>query len=48
MIVNDKLERIFEGSGDGIINTLSQHLPGITEEKHKKISVRIASFLAKI
>jgi hypothetical protein len=36
MIVNDKLERIFEGSGHDIINTLSQHLPGRTEEKHEK------------
>jgi hypothetical protein len=30
--MNDKLERIFEGSRPGLIEILSQNLPGGTEE----------------
>jgi hypothetical protein len=41
------IERIWEGSGHGLIKELSQHVPGGTEDNHE-YSVRIAGVLAEI
>jgi hypothetical protein len=37
-----------EGSGRGVFEILSQHLPGGAEEKSRKTSVKIASLRAGI
>jgi hypothetical protein len=46
--MNNKLEKIWKEAVIVQFIVLSQHLPGGTEEKHKKNSVRIASLFANI
>jgi hypothetical protein len=45
--MNNELERIFEESCHGLIEVLSWHLPGGTEENHGK-PVMTAGVVAKI
>jgi hypothetical protein len=36
--MSDELESVLEGSGTSLIDVLSQHLPGRTEEKAQHLS----------
>jgi hypothetical protein len=46
--MNDEFERMLEASGHGLLEELSQYLPGGTVENHKKPQVRMASLRAEI
>jgi hypothetical protein len=48
MMGEESIGKNLEGSGRGLIEVRSQHLPGRSEENHKEISIRILELPAEI